>query len=129
MRPIPDDAAAELEVVVTPDLTVQFERLGPVHPVYATYRMAQHFEEAGRMLLLPALEDGEEAAGTAVSVEHLAPASVGTRVRIEARCAAVEGVCERRRHVEAVSVAGYSDHSANSWSEVATQTLTPSSRA
>ena len=90
MRSIPDGATASLEVVVTPELTVRFDRLGPVHPVYATYRMAQHFEEAGRTLLLPHLEPGEEAAGTAVSVEHVAPAGVGTTVRIEARCTAVE---------------------------------------
>src|SRR3954452_6528273 len=90
MRPIADDAEAQLEVVVTPEMTVRFGRLGPVHPVYATYRMAQDFEEAGRALL-PFLESGEEAVGTAVSVEHLAPAPVGTVVRIEARCAGVEG--------------------------------------
>ena len=43
MRPIPEDAIAVLDVVVTPELTVRFDRLGAVHPVYATYRMAQHF--------------------------------------------------------------------------------------
>jgi fluoroacetyl-CoA thioesterase len=91
VRPIPGDACARLEVVVTPELTVRFDRLGPVHPVYATFRMAQHFEEAGRALLLPFLEPDEDAVGSAVSVEHLAPAAVGTLVRIEARCAGVDG--------------------------------------
>ena len=91
MRPIPDDAVAELEVVVTPELTVLFDRLGAVHPVYATFRMAQHFEEAGRLLLLRYLEPGEEAVGSALAVEHRAPAGVGTMVRIEARCTAVAG--------------------------------------
>jgi predicted thioesterase len=91
MRPVPDDARARLEVVVTEEMTVRFDRLGPVHPVYATYRMAQHFEEAGRAMLLPFLEPGEDAAGTAVSVEHLAPAPVGTTVLIEARASGVSG--------------------------------------
>jgi fluoroacetyl-CoA thioesterase len=91
MRPIADDAWTRLEVVVTPEMTVRFGRLGPVHPVYATYRMAQDFEEAGRALLLPFLEAGEDAVGTAVSVEHLAPAGVGTTVLIEARCGRVDG--------------------------------------
>ena len=91
MRPIADDAWAQLEVVVTPEMTVRFGRLGPVHPVYATYRMAQDFEEAGRAMLLPFLEDGEDAVGSAVSVEHLAPAKVGTLVLVEARPAGVEG--------------------------------------
>src|SRR4051812_8464088 len=80
-------------------MTVRFDTLGPVHPVYATYRMAQHFEEAGRTLLLPYLEPGEEAAGTAVSVDHRAPAPVGTLVRIEARYTGVERnrvLCECR---------------------------------
>jgi fluoroacetyl-CoA thioesterase len=99
MRPIADDAWTRLEIVVTPEMTVRFGRLGPVHPVYATYRMAQDFEEAGRAMLLPFLEPGEDAVGAAVSVEHLAPAGVGTTVLIEARCAAVAGnrvTCECR---------------------------------
>ena len=90
MRAIPPGAAAELEVVVTPEMTVLFDRLGAVHPVYATYRMAQHFEEAGRLLLLRYLDPGEEAVGRAVSVEHLAPARVGDLVRIEAWCTGVD---------------------------------------
>jgi predicted thioesterase len=91
VRPVPDGATAELEVVVTAPMTVDFDELGPVHPVYATYAMAKHFEEAGRKLLLPYLEPGEAAIGTAVSVEHLAPAWVGDRVRVTARCTGVAG--------------------------------------
>ncbi|WP_100500924.1 thioesterase family protein [Geodermatophilus chilensis] len=91
MRAIPPGAAADLDVVVTAAMTVDFDQLGPVHPVYATYAMAKHFEEAGRTLLLPYLEPGEAAIGTAVSVEHLAPAWVGDRVRVTARCAEVAG--------------------------------------
>jgi fluoroacetyl-CoA thioesterase len=84
--PIPVGAAAELSVVVTPEDTVRFGELGPVHPVYATYRMAEHFEEAGRKLLLRHLEPGEAGIGRSVSVEHLAPAWVGDTVRVTARC-------------------------------------------
>ncbi|MGR7025911.1 thioesterase family protein [Geodermatophilus sp. URMC 62] len=91
MTPIPPGETAVLDVVVTEAMTVRFHELGPVHPVYATYAMARHFEEAGRKLLLAHLEPGEEAIGTAVSVEHLAPAWVGDRVRVTARCAGAEG--------------------------------------
>ena len=91
MRPIPVGSSAVLEVVVTPELTVHFEELGSVHPVYATYNMAKHFEEAGRKLLLQHLEPGEDGLGRSVTVEHLAPSWVGDRVRIEARCAEVQG--------------------------------------
>jgi predicted thioesterase len=79
-------ATARLEVVVTEDMTVDFAELGRVHPVYATYTMAKHFEEAGRKLLLAHLEPGEEGMGSKVAVEHLAPSWVGDQLRIEARC-------------------------------------------
>ncbi len=91
MRPIPAGTTADLDVLVTGAMTVDFDTLGPVHPVYATYAMARHFEEAGRTLLLTHLEPGEAGIGTAVSVEHLAPAWPGDRVRVTATCTAVRG--------------------------------------
>jgi predicted thioesterase len=84
--PVPVGASAVLDVTVTPELTVRFDELGPVHPVYATYSMAKHFEEAGRKLLLEHLEPGEAGIGRSVAVEHLAPAWVGDAVRVTARC-------------------------------------------
>ena len=86
MRPLPVGATATVEVVVTEAMTVHFDELGPVHPVYATYSMARHFEEAGRKLLLPHLDPGEAGIRTAVSGEHLAPAWPGDRVRCTATC-------------------------------------------
>lgn len=91
MLPVPVGAAAELAVVVTPEMTVRFDELGAVHPVYATYTMAKQFEEAGRKLLLRHLEPGEAGIGRSVSVEHLAPSRVGDLVRVSARCVAVAG--------------------------------------
>jgi fluoroacetyl-CoA thioesterase len=91
VRPIPLGESAVLDVVVTPELTVHFEELGSVHPVYATYNMAKHFEEAGRKLLLRHLGPDEEGLGRSVAVEHLAPSWVGDRLRIEARCVASDG--------------------------------------
>jgi fluoroacetyl-CoA thioesterase len=91
MVPIPLGESAVLDVVVAPEHTVRFDELGPIHPVYATYTMAKHFEEAGRKLLLRHLEDGEDGLGRSVTVEHLAPSWVGDRVRIEARCVEVQG--------------------------------------
>jgi fluoroacetyl-CoA thioesterase len=91
VRPVPVGAAAVLDVVVTPEMTVRFDELGPVHPVYATYTMAKHFEEAGRKLLLRSLEPGEAGIGSALSVEHLAPSRVGDAVRVTARCVALRG--------------------------------------
>jgi fluoroacetyl-CoA thioesterase len=91
VRPVPVGASAVLDVVVTPEMTVHFDELGPVHPVYATYSMAKHFEEAGRKLLLRHLEPGEAGIGSALSVEHLAPSWVGDLVRVTASCAEVRG--------------------------------------
>ncbi len=91
MRPIPAGEAAVLDVVVTAEMTVDFPELGKVHPVYATYTMAKHFEEAGRKLLLRHLESGEEGLGSKVAVEHLAPSWVGDRLTVEARCTEVRG--------------------------------------
>lgn len=86
MLPIPVGTTAVLDVVVTESHTVDFAEMGRVHPVYATYTMAQHFEEAGRKLLVPHLEDGEAGIGTAVTVEHLAPSWVGDALRVTATC-------------------------------------------
>jgi fluoroacetyl-CoA thioesterase len=99
VRPVPVGASAVLQVVVTPDMTVRFDELGPVHPVYATYSMAKHFEEAGRKLLLRYLEPGEAGIGRSVAVEHLAPAWAGDRVTVTARCSELRGnrlTCECR---------------------------------
>jgi predicted thioesterase len=88
---IPVGESAVLDVVVTPESTVHFDELGPVHPVYATYSMAKHFEEAGRKLLLRYLGPGEAGIGRSVSVEHLGPAWVGDALRVTARCVEVRG--------------------------------------
>lgn len=88
---VPVGATATLDVVVTPELTVHFDELGPVHPVYATYSMAKHFEEAGRKLLLQYLEPGSAGIGRSVAVEHLGPSWVGDTVTVVARCTEVSG--------------------------------------
>lgn len=84
MREIPPGYEGRLSILVTPEMTVDFEELGRVHPLYATYRLAQHMEEAGRKIILPFLEEGEDGVGSAVSVRHLAPAVLGTRVEVVA---------------------------------------------
>ena len=89
MKDIPVGSTATLDVVVTEAMTVDFDEMGKVHPVYATYTMAKHFEEAGRKLLVPHLEPGEAGIGTSVTVEHRAPSWVGDTIRVTARCTEV----------------------------------------
>ncbi|WP_043816495.1 thioesterase family protein [Deinococcus maricopensis] len=91
MRPIPDAFTQTLTVTVTDDMTVHFEELGRLHPVYATYWMAKHFEEAGRKIILPYLEDGEQGIGHAVNVTHTASALPGMTVTVTATLDRVEG--------------------------------------
>lgn len=91
MKPIPPGYQAVFETVVTPAMTVEFEELGRVHPVYATYWMTKHMELASRKIILPFLEPGEEGIGFEVAVRHLASALPGMRVRVTARHRRTEG--------------------------------------
>lgn len=91
MRRIPPGFQGRLSVVVTDEMTVNFAELGRVHPVYATYWLAQHLEEAGRKVIEPFLEEGENGIGSAVSVRHLAPALPGTRLDVVCEFAGMRG--------------------------------------
>ncbi|MGY2896194.1 thioesterase family protein [Deinococcus sp. UYEF24] len=91
MRPVTIGEQAVLEVLVTPAMTVRFGELGELHPVYATYELARHFEEVGRKLLLPHLEDGEDGLGTEIRVRHLRSALPGMRVTLTATAEQIEG--------------------------------------
>ena len=73
-----------MTVVVTEAMTVDFEELGRIHPLYATYWLCKHMEEAGRKIIIPFLEDGEDGIGSAVSARHLGPAVVGERIDVVA---------------------------------------------
>ncbi|PNY80666.1 thioesterase family protein [Deinococcus koreensis] len=91
MRPIPAGFTQTLSVTVTEEMTVDFGELGKVHEVYATYWMARHFEEAGRKIILPFLEDGEGGIGTQVEVIHTASALPGMSVTVTATFVRQEG--------------------------------------
>lgn len=91
MRPIPAGFTQDLTVTVTDEMTVDFGELGQVHPVYATYWMAKHFEEAGRKIILPFLEEGEGGIGTQVDVTHTASALPGMTVTVTATFDRMEG--------------------------------------
>lgn len=106
MRPIPAAFAQTLTVTVTDEMTVDFGELGAVHPVYATYWMAKHFEEAGRKIILPFLEDGEGGIGSQLEVVHTGSALPGMRVTVTATFSAQEG---RRVHAGMTAVTELGD--------------------
>ncbi len=76
---------------MTEAMVANFDELGMVHPVYATWMLAKHMEEASRKVILPFLEADEDAVGQAIDVVHLAPTPVGSRVRVRAVLDRVEG--------------------------------------
>ncbi len=91
MRPgLHSGASAAIHITVTPDMVATFDELGPVHPVYATWNLVRHMEEASRKVILPYLDEDEDAVGHAVEVVHLAPTLVGRPVVVTAYVAAIE---------------------------------------
>lgn len=91
MQRIPDGYSARVTFVISKEMTVDFEELGPGPDLYATYWMAKHMEEAGRKIILPFLDEHEDGVGRSVGVTHLAPAAPGTRVHVDARYERSEG--------------------------------------
>jgi predicted thioesterase len=82
-------ATADVTVTVTEDMCPAFDGI-VVHRVYATWSMAHHMEIAARMLLVPHLEPHEEGIGAHLSIDHVAPAPLGHRVRVVAEATEVE---------------------------------------
>lgn len=68
--------SSTVSTVVTDSMVA---RLGgqKIHPVLATAQMIEWMEWAGRRLILPYLEDGEDAVGYAIDIVHNAPTLVG----------------------------------------------------
>lgn len=92
-------------------MTVDFEvegdpKLGPLHPVYATYWLAKHMELVSRKIILPYLEPGEEGIGYRVEVDHLAPALPGMRLDINA---AFDRQEKNRVHVDCEAISELGD--------------------
>ena len=74
---------AELEFTVEPGMEAAFGG-ETVHPVLSTWALVHHLEWVSRRLLLTHLEPSESGAGAGVNVRHLAPAPVGSAVRVRA---------------------------------------------
>ncbi len=89
----------EVSIRVTEDMCPAFDGV-VIHRVYSTWSVAHHFEVAARKVLVDFLEPHEEAVGSHLSVDHLAPCPVGRTVRLRAELIEVSGdhhprvVCE-----------------------------------
>lgn len=57
---------------------------GEVHPVYATFAVARDAEWCCRLFVLKMKEEDEEGIGTHLTIDHLAPAVIGSQVNFVA---------------------------------------------
>lgn len=88
-------------IVVTAEDTASFNS-GEVHPVYATFALGRDAEWCCRLFVLNMKEEDEEGIGTSLSIEHLSPALLGSKVEFEARVTKLERneiICSYTAHV------------------------------
>jgi len=74
---------ASVEIVVDESMCPAFDGV-VVHRVLSTWTVGHRMEIAARLVLAPHLEPHEEGIGGHLSIDHVAPAVVGQRVRFEA---------------------------------------------
>ncbi len=87
---------ASISIDVTDEMRPQFDGV-VIHPLYSTWSMAHHMEIVARRVLAEHLEEDEEGIGTHLSIDHVSPAHVGSKVTIEAEAIEVDErslVCE-----------------------------------
>lgn len=71
------------ETIVTEDKLARFDA-GLVHSVYSTFALGKDAEWACRLFVLEMKDIGEEGIGSYLSIEHISPAPLGSKVKIEA---------------------------------------------
>lgn len=84
MKPEVTSSSITLDVVVTPDMAASLDGK-IIHPLYATFWLAYHAEVAARKAIEPFFDPGENAIGSAITLEHCAMCPLGARVLIHAR--------------------------------------------
>jgi predicted thioesterase len=91
MQNVPLGTKGSFSILVGPEhLASQFKD-SILPPVFATPMMILAMENAALNAVRGFLDPGETAVGTKVDVSHLAPTSMGHRVRAEAEVVGVEG--------------------------------------
>lgn len=76
--------------VVTDDNTAEHVGSGNL-AVFATPAMAALMENAAMLAVAPALEKGQTTVGSEISISHIKPTGIGSKVSATAVLAAVEG--------------------------------------
>ena len=80
----------EVRVRVTPEMVAALDGV-VVHPVCSTFWIAYYAEVAARRAIEPFFEEGENAIGAALHLEHIAMAPVGSELLVRAVVERMEG--------------------------------------
>jgi fluoroacetyl-CoA thioesterase len=81
---------AEVRVRVTPEMVAALDGV-VVHPVCSTFWIAYYAEVVARRAIEPFFEEGENAIGAALHLEHIAMAPVGSELLVRAVVERMEG--------------------------------------
>ncbi len=85
-----EKAQAQFTIRVTPEMTARLAE-EEIHPVYSTFWLGRHVELAARKVIEPYFENGEDAVGAALSIQHKAMTPVGAEVVIKAWVSKIHG--------------------------------------
>jgi predicted thioesterase len=91
-----------LQIEVKPEMAAILDDT-LIHPVYSTFWLVYHAELAARKAIEPYFEQGEQAIGGAVSVQHKAMAAIGEQVCIQAAVESIKGsviVCSIKAYLQ-----------------------------
>ncbi len=83
MRPAVRSSTATIVITVTPDMVASLDGR-TIHRLYSTFWLAYHAEVAARKAIEPFFDDGENAIGAAIALEHCSMCPIGARVEITA---------------------------------------------
>ncbi|GIV54415.1 MAG: thioesterase [Candidatus Kapaibacterium sp.] len=83
MKPDVRSSSATVQITVTPDMAASLDGR-VIHPLYATFWLAYHAEVVARKAIEPFFEDGENAVGAGLQLEHRGMCPIGASVTVTA---------------------------------------------
>jgi predicted thioesterase len=83
VKPDVRTSCVTITVTTTPDMVASLDGR-TIHPLYSTFWLAYHAEVAARKAIEPYFDEGENALGAGITLEHRAMCPIGVRVEITA---------------------------------------------
>ncbi|GBD04576.1 Fluoroacetyl-CoA thioesterase [bacterium HR20] len=100
-------SSVTISVTTTPDMAASLDgRL--IHPLYSTFWLAYHAEVAARKAIEPYFDEGENALGAGIELEHRNMCPLGVRVDITATVTQCDGnriICSLSARAGAIEIA------------------------